>query len=336
MPASDTLPRNLRTAERFLVFPPLEGRFAATDVLIHDLSVRGARFLHRTPLESGSKAVMAVKGASPALSLEAVIVWTQHDPPFERYVSGARTYVDTDRISALLADLQRKNRCSRIEELRSADRFLLKPLVEARFGHRPAALQDLSARGARIQIDSETAVGETGTLQFSVPESALSVEVTATVVWKRLQSIVSPDCNRYWAGLSVSQHPELMRLAIGRFYELNQASLDTHSLHLKLKIMRARARQQAPRFRDENLSGVPDEQFLLVEGVREELRLNPEEAMYWYRKARLAISNPAARAVAPAIADHPDALAVWEYLDRSIDPSMIGRTFEWTGRSKTR
>ena len=56
--------------------------------------------------------------------------------------------------------------------------------------------------------------------------------------------------------------------------------------------------------------------------------LNPEEAMHWYRRARLTISDPATRSIAPAIADHPDALAVWEYLDRSIDPSIIGRTFE--------
>ena len=28
---------------------------------------------------------------------------------------------------------------------------------------------------------------------------------------------------------------------------------------------------------------------------------------------------------APAIVDHPDALAVWEYLDRTVDPSIISR-----------
>jgi hypothetical protein len=61
--------------------------------------------------------------------------------------------------------------------------------------------------------------------------------------------------------------------------------------------------------------------------VREELRLNPEEAMHWYRRARLVIADPATRKVAPAIADHPDALAVWEYLDRTIDPTVIGRAF---------
>jgi hypothetical protein len=62
--------------------------------------------------------------------------------------------------------------------------------------------------------------------------------------------------------------------------------------------------------------------------VREELRLNPDEAMHWYRRARLIINDPTTRALAPPIAHHPDALAVWEYLDRSVDPSIVGRAFE--------
>ena len=50
--------------------------------------------------------------------------------------------------------------------------------------------------------------------------------------------------------------------------------------------------------------------------------------MQWYRRARTLIKDPATRSAAPAIADHADALEVWEYLDRSIDPSIIGRAFQ--------
>jgi hypothetical protein len=50
--------------------------------------------------------------------------------------------------------------------------------------------------------------------------------------------------------------------------------------------------------------------------------------MHWYRRARLIINDPATRTLAPPIAHHPDALAVWEYLDRSVDPSIVGRAFE--------
>jgi hypothetical protein len=50
--------------------------------------------------------------------------------------------------------------------------------------------------------------------------------------------------------------------------------------------------------------------------------------MHWYRRARLVINDPATRIAAPPIANHPDALAVWEYLDRSVDPTIVGRAFE--------
>jgi len=103
--------------------------------------------------------------------------------------------------------------------------------------------------------------------------------------------------------------------------------LDTKSLRLKLKIMRARARQIAPALGAIEMSGIAAEQYLLIQGVREELRLNPEEAFHWYRRARISIADPTTRSLAPPIADHPDALAVWEYLDRSIDPTIVGRAF---------
>jgi hypothetical protein len=110
--------------------------------------------------------------------------------------------------------------------------------------------------------------------------------------------------------------------------EQNRAALDTQSLRLKLKVIRARARQMAPSYADVEASGIPAEQYLLIQGVREELRLNPEEAMHWYRRARIVINDPNTRIVAPPIANHPDALAVWEYLDRSVDPTIVGRAFE--------
>jgi len=133
---------------------------------------------------------------------------------------------------------------------------------------------------------------------------------------------------KHRAGLTIAGKGDQVRLVIGRLCEAGRAALDTQSLVLKLKIIRARARQLAPSFRDVDALGVPAEQYILVQCVREELRLNPEEAMHWYGRARLLIKDPQTKSTAPAIADHPDALAVWEYLDRSIDPSIIGRTFQ--------
>jgi hypothetical protein len=320
--------RNLRTAERFLLAPPLAATFGSAPVAICDISAKGVRFRHDAPLEQGAKQVLqlAVETRPSPITLETVIVWSQTDPSQPgKYMSGGRTYGPAEVLQSLLVQLQTSQRTSRIEELRSTDRFRIEPALEGFFDSAPAHIEDLSTRGARIALHHEVARGTRGVLRFNVP-GAVEVSVTSAVAWSAVKAIGT--IRSYRAGLFINEKPELLRLAIGHLCENNRAALDTQSLRLKLKIIRARARQLAPSFAEIEASGIPAEQYLLVQGVREELRLNPEEALHWYRRARLVINDPSTRAAAPLIANHPDALAVWEYLDRSVDPTIVGRAFE--------
>jgi hypothetical protein len=315
--------RSLRTAERFLIAPALNGRFASAPVLVSDISVKGARFRHATPVEMGQKSLLqvAIEGLPPT-NFEAVVVWTKPDPAVAgRFMTGVRTYVEPSVIDGVLAHLQGMKRTTRIEELRSTDRFDVAPVLEATWNREHTMIENLSARGARIETSRPLAASSNGMLTFAVGQ--LNVSVAAAVAWSSMKSV---NPSTYRSGLIIDEKPELLRLAIGHLCETGAAILDTHSLALKLKVIRARARQLASHANE--MSGVPTEQYLLIQCVREELRLNPDEAMHWYRRARLMIADPTTRTAAPAIADHPDALAVWEYLDRSIDPSIIGRTFE--------
>ncbi|HYR29989.1 MAG TPA: PilZ domain-containing protein [Thermoanaerobaculia bacterium] len=320
--------RNLRTAERFLLAPPLAAMFGSSPVAVCDISAKGARFRHDQPLEQGAKSLLqlTVEGRPSPLSLEAVVVWSQ--PDSGRFVSGARMFGPPEVVNSLIAQLQTSNRSNRIEELRSTDRFFLSPSLPATFDGQPVAIETLSARGARIELAAEPLLGSRGTLVFSVPQSEISLKVTGEVAWTSVKAINGGVSRSFRAGLAVNEKPELMRLAIGLLCEMNRAALDTQSLRLKLKILRARARQLAPKYTEVEAAGIPAEQYLLIQGVREELRLNPEEAMHYYRRARLIINDPKTREVAPPIANHPDALAVWEYLDRSVDPTVVGRAFE--------
>ncbi|HEY8130961.1 MAG TPA: PilZ domain-containing protein [Thermoanaerobaculia bacterium] len=324
--------RNLRTTERFLIDPPLSGQFGAATVSVCDISLKGARFVHGAPLEMGGKAMLrlAIDGRPSPIAVEAVIVWTQADAlnP-DRFVSGVRTYASIDVITALLRTLQAAGRTTRIEELRASDRFFVTPNLDARWNGERVAVEDLSARGVRIGSSSMLGAGAAGVLKFKILPDAQGVEVKTQVVWSSVKAI---DPLKHRAGLTIAGKGEQVRLAIGRLCESGRATIDTKSLGLKLKIIRARARQMAPSHRDIESSGVPAEQYILIQCVREELRLNPEEAMHWYRRARLLIKDPKIKTNAPAICNHPDALAVWEYLDRSIDPSIIGRTFQLPAR----
>lgn len=315
--------RNLRTVERFLLVPPLPAHFGASLVSICDISARGARFRHDGPLETGKKGVLRVlmEGRTSSLNLESVVVWTQ--PDGDRFLSGVRTYGALEVVHALISQLQMSNRSNRIEELRAADRFFIAPSLDARFGSDAVRIENLSARGARIELRQRHDIGVSLPLAFRVPDTTHDVVVSASVMWTSVKSINETGASSYRAGLLVATKPELMRLSIAQLCDEERATLDTTSLALKLKIMRARARQ----FGKTEESGIAAEQYLLIQGVREELRLNPDEAMHWYRRARLVINDQETRAVAPMIADHPDALAVWEYLDRSVDPSIVGRAF---------
>lgn len=319
--------RSLRTAERFLLAPPLAASFGTAPVAICDLSARGARFRHESPLEMGAKAILRI-AASTRLDLEAVIVWTRSDPGAPgKYLSGTRTYGPLDAIDELILQLRESNRTQRIEELRSTERFTVIPPLLATYDGQAAGIEDLSARGARITLASEPRRGASSPLSFQLPETGIEIRVSGQIVWTALKSIDGSSNQKFSAGLLIEEKPELLRLAIGHLGETNRAAIDPHSLVLKLRILRARARQMAPSFPEIEASGIPAEQFLLIQGVREELRLNPEEAMHWYRRARLLISDPATHTIAPVIATHPDALAVWEYLERSVDPSIVGRAF---------
>lgn len=320
--------RSLRTAERFLLEPPLTAYFGASSVAVCDISAKGARFRHGQPVEMGQKSVLrlTIEGRRAPLSLEAVVVWTQTDGGTPGgFVSGVRTYASAEQFDGMIGQLQKTRRASRIEELRSADRFNVTPVLGGQWNGARVRIENLSAHGARVETPAQLAASDEGTLHFAVPKSAVIVAVRARVAWSSLKAV---DPSKYRCGLLIEEKPELLRLAIGQLCESGRASLDTQSLSLKLKIIRARARQLAPSFRAMESSGIPAEQYVLIQCVREELRLNPDEAMHWYRRARITIADPKTREAAPAIADHPDALAVWEYLDRSIDASMIGKAFQ--------
>lgn len=323
--------RSLRSAERFLLKPPLPASFAGSEVALCDISAKGVRFRHAVPLETGAKAVLKIAAGAglPRLDLETIVVWTQPDAGAEdRYVSGARTYGPPAAVETLLVRLRESHRTARIEELRASERFAITPPLEGTFDGEPALIEDLSARGARVATAAQPVAGNVAPIRFRLPETEIEIAVSGRVAWSTVKSINDSGGVRYRAGLAIDERPEMLRLAIGRLCETGRAAIDTHSLALKLKILRARARQLAPSYARLEASGIPAEQYLLIQGVREELRLNPEEAMHWYRRARILIADPRTRLVAPLIASHPDALAVWEYLDRSVDASIVGRAFE--------
>ncbi len=321
---------SLRRAERFLLQPAVPAILGDSPIRICDLSLGGARFRHESSLPTGTKKALriALNDRISPVMVESVVVWSQADGSTPgQFVSGLRALSSDAAMTSLLDQLHEMKRTSRIEELRSVDRFVITPSLHAQFAGQPASIEDIAARGVRIESALEPNLGAVETLTFDLPKLSMSFSFDARVAWTTLKSNSTEGMKMWRAGLQIDGRADPLRLVIGHLGAEHRCVIDAHSLRLKLRVIRARARQLAPQFHEIDRSNIDPEQYLLVRGVREELRLNPEEAMHWYRRARIVIADPGTRNLAPDIVDHPDAVAVWEYLDRSIDPTIVGRAF---------
>src|SRR5205085_12536926 len=122
------------------------------------------------------------------------------------------TYGAPDTMNSLIAQLQGSNRSNRIDELRSTDRFFITPSLLATFGGQPVKVDNLSARGAGIELPFEPVRGTSALLRFHVPQSEIAVQVNSQIVWTGLKSVNPDNARTYKAGLSIGEKPELMRL----------------------------------------------------------------------------------------------------------------------------
>lgn len=109
--------------------------------------------------------------------------------------------------------------------------------------------------------------------------------------------------------------------------ELGLARIDSESLRIKLQVQRTRAIERGRRIRQlTRQTQVDSETVLLVRHVRQQLRMNVEEATRWYNKAKFSDADPAVREIVDmALPFREEMLAIWEYLDRSIDLRLIVR-----------
>ncbi len=312
----------------------MEAMYGSTAVTIGDISSSGARLRHGHEIAAGAKSMLRFKlsGAVAPVSLEGEVVWTQasHSPDLrERHVSGVRLHANAETIDRVFRRLQDLGRSHRVRDRRHSDRFVLHQPVAGQFeGTGEVRISELSTKGARFETGARLVPATRGVFSFPIPKSTFEVRAEAEVVWSRLSAIWNADELRYSTGLRIVERPELVRLAIGQLSELKLAMKDTQSLKLKLKI--SRALDSGPEISHETVQdALPgSEYFPLVQSVRAYLANKVDEGREWTEIANTTAQSPDVRSVAGPIREHIEALAVWEYLERSIDPSIIALSFE--------
>ena len=219
-----------------------------------------------------------------------------------------------------------------VKNLRGTERFDLTEPLGGSFGSASVTILNMSVDGVKVEHAQPIRLGTKARLWFRRADIAVSVQ--ALLMWSHLSKTPN-DKGKYLynSGLRIDTTGNEFSLALQGLLDQGVAIQDAESLDKKRKRQLERTRDKTATTMKivKQEADISPDQVLLIQHARERLRSNPEEALKWYNRAKYAISQGGAY-VASEMRNREDVLAVWEYLERSVDLSTIVRVFE-RGRS---
>jgi hypothetical protein len=217
-----------------------------------------------------------------------------------------------------------------VNELRSSDRFGAVEPLPGGFGSASVSILDLASRGVQIQHAQPLRLSLNGRLWFRHINVAVSVQ--GRVVWSHLSK--ERDANGkllYHSGIHVPDESTELAGAIAQLARHGIIRKDDDSLDRKRATQEEKDHERTTRpvvkFVRHGNDVDPDTALLIVQ-ARDRLRTNPAEALRWYNRAKFAIIDGGTPVAIDQLRHREEALAVWEYLERSIDLAIIERVFE--------
>jgi hypothetical protein len=217
-----------------------------------------------------------------------------------------------------------------VSELRGTERYVFAEAVEGRFGSTDVTLLNASTRGAQVAHAQPIRLGTTARLWFK--RGDVSVSVQALSIWSHLSKTPNEKGKYlYSTGLRIEHQASEYETALQALLDREVISPDPESLDRKRKKELAKIAERNGRpivklLRPE--VDIPPDTQLLIEHARKQLLADPNEAQRWYQRAKYAITHGGANIATDAIRNREDVLAVWEYLERSVDISTIAIVFE--------
>ena len=217
-----------------------------------------------------------------------------------------------------------------ISELRITERFRTAEALSGSFGSASVTLLDVSASGAQIEHAQPLRIGTRGRLWFK--RGDVSVSLQAVTIWSHLSKTPNPQGKYlYHSGVQLEADSRDFHFALQALLDHGVLSPDRESLERKKKRVLERAAEKNNRPTMKYLRPdieVPADTQLLIEHARKQLLADPMEAQRWYQRAKYAITHGTANIAGDAIRSREDVLAVWEYLERSVEISTIVLVFE--------
>lgn len=217
-----------------------------------------------------------------------------------------------------------------LRELRGAERYVVLEPLPGSFGSASVFVHDICEHGVQIVHAHPLRIGTTARLWFRRGITAAASQ--ASVVWSRL-SQTSDDEHKllYRSGVRLAAPDREFLQALQELAANGILRADADSLDRKRQLLAQReaARSGKPVVKYLHPdAGVAADQAPLVRHARERLRANPEEARKWYHRAKFAIlEDGTAIGASEILRDRDDVLAVWEYLERTVDLATVMRVF---------
>ncbi len=219
---------------------------------------------------------------------------------------------------------------SEVTELRAAERFRAREPLHGGFGTAAVTLVNIGETGVQLEHPQPLRLATRARLSFKRGDASFAVH--AVVVWSHL----SKQSDRkgkllYHSGLRFEDDNADVPAILATLRRHAVIEPDPDSLERKRHRAAEREAElanRAPRVvRSVPQADVTADQLLLIQHARDRLRTHPEEAIKWYNRAKYAITEPK-DPIATDLAYRDEVLAVWEYLERTVDLAVIARVFD--------
>ena len=211
-----------------------------------------------------------------------------------------------------------------INESRQENRYTVLQRIDGALASVDLEIIDVGEHGVQAKHITPVKLGTTGKLWFHLPGTDTSVKLPAHVVWSKIATKAGPGGVRpYYTGIRLDDPEGAMLAAIERMIELSVVRPDKESIERKRKALEEKEKSKAysgVKFMGAKEPRIPDDVILLVKQARYRLQNNPAESVKWLNRAKYSLDEAGVQ-----IHHRDDVLAIWEYLERSIELNIIAR-----------
>lgn len=220
-----------------------------------------------------------------------------------------------------------------LSDLRDSDRFISAQPVTGSLGSVGITIINLGIGGLQVEHVDPLKIGNQARLTLDIPNVKLP-ELRARVVWSRLSKTPNQQGKYlYRSGLRVDEDKDILARSIGFLIKSGRVYPDKHSLERKKQAQEDKAHRLAhpvmkPILTRKDLD-ISADQVLLIQHARDRLKSNPQEALKWYNRAKFSLNEEAVKGSSDSVMPFKEeVIAVWEYLERTIDLPKIAQVFD--------